>query len=220
MAKYLTQERRQIVADEINSAILRSLLIVNTTANVETLTLSLSNIDRAGSPPISYLELYVRYNTVIWNYMNEHDVRVAPSRGWPTGVALPVRPQPILASAPAGVKMPRRDDPEVCDLFPRVFSTLMPLSGGTPFQLGSIFINLTRRHWSPITLPSNRNTRTCKPHATHQDSINIVIDTLALFCSSHALYLPQTSVSLLDNPHSSCISSNFLSRMTATTLLS
>ncbi|KAI9466304.1 CTLH/CRA C-terminal to lish motif domain-containing protein [Lactarius psammicola] len=94
MAKYLTQERRQVVADEINSAILH----------------------RAGSPPISYLELYVRYNTAIWNYMNEHDIRVPP-RGWPTGIALPSRPQPILASAPAGVKVSRRDDPEVVPTF-------------------------------------------------------------------------------------------------------
>jgi len=38
MAKYLTQERRQVVADEINSAILRSLFFASTTASVETLT--------------------------------------------------------------------------------------------------------------------------------------------------------------------------------------
>jgi len=94
MAKYLTQERRQIVADEINSAILH----------------------RANSHPISYLELYVRYNTVIWNYMNELDVRVPP-RGWPVGITLPSWPQPILASAPASVKMLRRDDLEVAPTF-------------------------------------------------------------------------------------------------------
>src|SRR6266851_5224650 len=56
-------------------------------------------VDRAGSLPISYLELYVRYNTVIWNYMNEHEFRVVPSRGWPTGIVLPSRPQPTVASA-------------------------------------------------------------------------------------------------------------------------
>lgn len=94
MAKYLTQERRQVVADEINSAILH----------------------HAGSPPISYLELYVRYNTVIWNYMNENDFRVPP-RGWPNGIALPSRPQSILSSAPASVKLSRRDDPEVAPTF-------------------------------------------------------------------------------------------------------
>ncbi|KAH9180647.1 CTLH/CRA C-terminal to lish motif domain-containing protein [Lactarius sanguifluus] len=94
MAKYLAQERRQVVADEINSAILH----------------------RAGSPPISYLELYVRYNTVIWAYMNEHDIRVPP-RGWPTGIALSRRPQPTIASTSSSVKMSRRDDPEVVPTF-------------------------------------------------------------------------------------------------------
>ncbi|KAI9446363.1 hypothetical protein H4582DRAFT_2069716 [Lactarius indigo] len=94
MAKYLAQERRQVVADEINSAILH----------------------RAGSPPISYLELYVRYNTAIWGYMNEHNISVPP-RGWPTGIALPRRPQPIIASAPSNVKMSRRDDTEVVPIF-------------------------------------------------------------------------------------------------------
>ncbi|KAH9050679.1 CTLH/CRA C-terminal to lish motif domain-containing protein [Lactarius hengduanensis] len=113
MAKYLAQERRQVVADEINSAILRSLLVTSTIPNVEMLTLP--NVDRAGSPPISYLELYVRYNTVIWGYMNEHDIRVPP-RGWPTGIALPRRPQPTIVSTSSSVKMSRRDDPEVCDL--------------------------------------------------------------------------------------------------------
>ena len=75
-----------------------------------------TNADRAGSPPISYLELYVRYNTVIWNYMNEHEFRVAPSRRWPTGVILPSRPQPAIASIPSGAKvsLPKRDESEVC----------------------------------------------------------------------------------------------------------
>ncbi|KAH9966760.1 CTLH/CRA C-terminal to lish motif domain-containing protein [Russula dissimulans] len=97
MAKYLTQERREVVADEVNSAILH----------------------RAGSPPISYLELFVRYNTVIWNYMNEHEFRVAPSRRWPTGIALPSRPQPNTTSVPSGAKasVSRRDDSEVVPSF-------------------------------------------------------------------------------------------------------
>ncbi|KAI0302135.1 CTLH/CRA C-terminal to lish motif domain-containing protein [Russula brevipes] len=97
MAKFLTQDRREGVADEINSAILH----------------------RAGYPPISYLELYVRYNTVIWNYMNEHEFRVAPSRGWPTGIVHPSRPQPIVPSVPSGAKvsMSRKDDSEVVPAF-------------------------------------------------------------------------------------------------------
>ena len=46
--------------------------------------------------------------------MNEQEFRVPP-RGWPAGIALPSRPHPTLASVPAGVKMSRRDDLEVCD---------------------------------------------------------------------------------------------------------
>ena len=71
--------------------------------------------DRAGSPPISSLELFVRYNTVIWNYMNEHEFRVASSRRWPTGVMLPSRPQPVLTSVPSGAKAStsKRDESEV-----------------------------------------------------------------------------------------------------------
>ena len=52
--------------------------------------------------------------------MNEHDFRVHP-RGWPAGIILPSRPQPILASAPASVKMLRRDDLEVRGLLLRAF---------------------------------------------------------------------------------------------------
>ena len=75
----------------------------------------MTDADRAGSPPISSLELFVRYNTVIWNYMNEHEFRVVSSRRWPTGVMLPSRPQPVLTSVPSGAKasMPKRDESEV-----------------------------------------------------------------------------------------------------------
>ncbi|KAI0306480.1 CTLH/CRA C-terminal to lish motif domain-containing protein [Multifurca ochricompacta] len=97
MAKYLAQERRQLVADEINSAILY----------------------RAGCHPISYLELCVRYNTAIWNYMNEHDFRVPHSRGWPAGIVLPSRSQPMPPSAPlaAKVSVSRQDDLEIVPTF-------------------------------------------------------------------------------------------------------
>lgn len=73
------------------------------------------DVDRAGCPPISYLELYVRYNTVIWNYMNENGHRVVLSRGWPTGIAPTSRPQPTNASVPSGTKPSvSRDEGEVC----------------------------------------------------------------------------------------------------------
>ncbi|KAI9509651.1 CTLH/CRA C-terminal to lish motif domain-containing protein, partial [Russula earlei] len=140
MAKYLTQERREVVADEVNSAILH----------------------RAGSPPISYLEHYVRYNTVIWNYMNEHEFRVAPSRGWPTGVVLPSQPQPNIASTPSGAKAPvsRRDESEVCrSPLLCVSLCLIPYLGRTFFQSQSISIYLMRGH-NPSTLHTRlRETR-------------------------------------------------------------
>ena len=111
MAKYLTQERREVVADEINSAILRMSFSPPVTRRI----VDVSDADRAGCPPISYLELYVRYNTVIWNYMNEHEFRVALSRRWPTGVILSPRPQPTIVSIPSGAKasMSKRDESEV-----------------------------------------------------------------------------------------------------------
>jgi hypothetical protein len=87
-------------------------------SNRDRRSVDMTNADRVGYPSISYLELYVRYNTVIWNYMHEHDYRVAPSRGWPAGVVLPSRPRPILPSASSAAKasMSRRDDSEVWDL--------------------------------------------------------------------------------------------------------
>ena len=113
MAKYLTQERREEVADEINSAIL---CMSPPNFNHHCRAADVTDADRAGSPPISHLELYVRYNTVIWNYMNEHEFRVVPSRRWPAGVVPPSLSQPNLTSVSSGAKasVPRRDESEVC----------------------------------------------------------------------------------------------------------
>ncbi|KAI0054156.1 hypothetical protein FA95DRAFT_1551965 [Auriscalpium vulgare] len=68
MARYLNQDRRQAVADEINSAILY----------------------RAGRPSTSYMELYIRYTTVLWNYMNENEFKLPPPAAKP-GLCLPPR---------------------------------------------------------------------------------------------------------------------------------
>jgi hypothetical protein len=129
MAKYLTQERREVVADEVNSAILRVSL---SPSSYHCPTADVCDADRAGSHPISYLELYVRYNTVIWNYMNEHEFRVAPSRRWPTGVILPPRPQPTIVSIPSGAKasVPKRDESEVYPSFTIKFRVLLILHIG------------------------------------------------------------------------------------------
>lgn len=61
--------------------------------------------------------------------MNEHEFRVGPSRGWPTGVVHPSRSQPTVASVPSGAKasMSRREETEVCLRFVLPFSRLLIL---------------------------------------------------------------------------------------------
>ncbi|KAI0273728.1 CTLH/CRA C-terminal to lish motif domain-containing protein [Gloeopeniophorella convolvens] len=97
VANYFSQERRQTVADEINSAILH----------------------RAGLAPISRLELLIRYTTAIWSYMNDHGYRVAPSRGWPAGVAMPSRHQPVFTLVSSNTKpgTSKKEDLEVAPSF-------------------------------------------------------------------------------------------------------
>ncbi|KIY43605.1 hypothetical protein FISHEDRAFT_9972, partial [Fistulina hepatica ATCC 64428] len=59
LAKYLSQDRRCAVAEQINHAILY----------------------RLGLPSISYIELYTRYTTTIWSLL--HDLRFTPRPGGP-----------------------------------------------------------------------------------------------------------------------------------------
>ncbi|TFY81559.1 hypothetical protein EWM64_g2449 [Hericium alpestre] len=98
MAKYLTQSRREQVADEINSAILYN----------------------ARRPPISYLELYVRYTTVLMNNLNELRVKVPPASSIPAGVRLPPRRQPSPALPPAIAPAPSKGqaDKDSADIIP------------------------------------------------------------------------------------------------------
>jgi len=68
MAKYLSQERREAVADQINGAILY----------------------RTGRPAVSNLELYTRYTSAVWLFLH-HDLRMKapPLAKRPPGVLLP-----------------------------------------------------------------------------------------------------------------------------------
>ncbi|KAI0807384.1 hypothetical protein C8Q74DRAFT_1227340 [Fomes fomentarius] len=67
LAAYMTQQRREGVADQIDGAILY----------------------RAKRPPISRIELYTRYTATVWGMLHEKEVKV-PSRGtWPPCVSLP-----------------------------------------------------------------------------------------------------------------------------------
>ncbi|KAJ6547670.1 CTLH/CRA C-terminal to lish motif domain-containing protein [Mycena capillaripes] len=59
VAKYLSQERREAVANQINTAILY----------------------RTGLPAISHLELSTRYTSTLWSFL--HDFRVKPRPGAP-----------------------------------------------------------------------------------------------------------------------------------------
>jgi len=67
MSKYLSQERREAVADQVNSAILY----------------------RSGLPAVSYVELYTRYTTTIWSLMYDLHVKPPPLANLPPGVHLP-----------------------------------------------------------------------------------------------------------------------------------
>jgi len=66
MALYLSQARREAVADQINSTILH----------------------RTGLPAVSHVELHTRYTSVIWSFLSEMRVK-SSSIGLPPGVQLP-----------------------------------------------------------------------------------------------------------------------------------
>ncbi|KAI0928416.1 hypothetical protein AcW1_005668 [Taiwanofungus camphoratus] len=67
MAKYMTQERREAVADQIESAILY----------------------RTGQPVVSRLELCTRYTSVLWSALHDLKVKAPAASAWPEGVSLP-----------------------------------------------------------------------------------------------------------------------------------
>jgi hypothetical protein len=90
MAKYLHQERRERVAEQINSAILRSLfypLCMLTLSERPTLT------DHTNMPSVSYLELAVRYTHCLWATLHELRVKV-PAAHRLSGVSLPLTTGP------------------------------------------------------------------------------------------------------------------------------
>jgi hypothetical protein len=87
MARYLKQERREALANQIDSAILCS----------------------AGLPVVSHLELYTRYTTTLWSFMHDLHVKVPTNRPLPLGVQLrqtgsPSNPQAPLSKSASGEK--------------------------------------------------------------------------------------------------------------------
>ncbi|KAJ6596997.1 lish motif-containing protein [Mycena vulgaris] len=85
VAKYLSQERREAVANQINTAILY----------------------RTGLPAISHLELSTRYTSTLWSFL--HDFHVKPRPGGP----LPPTSIDKVASPSKGAKGTDKDAPEV-----------------------------------------------------------------------------------------------------------
>ncbi|KAJ7430734.1 CTLH/CRA C-terminal to lish motif domain-containing protein [Mycena galericulata] len=86
VAKYLSKERREAVANQINTAILY----------------------RTGFPAVSRLELSTRYTSTLWSFL--HDFRVKPRPG------APLPPTSVdRAASPSlrGVKAADKDAPEV-----------------------------------------------------------------------------------------------------------
>ncbi|KIP09547.1 hypothetical protein PHLGIDRAFT_11928 [Phlebiopsis gigantea 11061_1 CR5-6] len=73
MATYLSQERREAVADQIEGAILC----------------------RTGQEAISRIELASRDTTVIWAELNERNHHLPPPQKWPVGIRPPVHFAPV-----------------------------------------------------------------------------------------------------------------------------
>ncbi|CCM04599.1 uncharacterized protein FIBRA_06781 [Fibroporia radiculosa] len=67
MASYMTQDRRDAVADQIDGAILY----------------------RTGQSAVSTVELAARQASVVWSTLHEIKVRAPPSIAWPAGLLLP-----------------------------------------------------------------------------------------------------------------------------------
>lgn len=75
MAKYLTMERREAVADQINRAILSE---SNFLSIAMARLVLISVLERTGQPLISALELITRYTTVLWSYAKSNGAKPRP----------------------------------------------------------------------------------------------------------------------------------------------
>lgn len=94
---YMEQARRDSVADQINSAVLY----------------------RMGRPALSYLELYVRYTTVVWKFLNELNVKAPAAANVPQGVKLPPRRRSTVGatSSPSKDLFVDKDNSEIISEF-------------------------------------------------------------------------------------------------------
>ena len=112
MTQYLGQDRREALAESIDSAILcMGSLWSSTTRGAE----GAFCVDRTGQPVVSKLELAARQTSVVWAMLHEQTVKPPPLSSWPAGVT----PRRIAKSAnpPSSVpskKSSETDVPEVC----------------------------------------------------------------------------------------------------------
>ncbi|TFK91035.1 hypothetical protein K466DRAFT_573908 [Polyporus arcularius HHB13444] len=83
LAAYMTQRRREGIADQIDGAILY----------------------RAKRPAVSRIELYARYTATLWGMLHEKDVKTPPRSTWPAGVSLP----PSAGRSPETTLAPVKD---------------------------------------------------------------------------------------------------------------
>jgi len=101
LAKYLSQERREAVADQTNSAILY----------------------RMNHPAVSHLELYSRYTYSLWSLMHDMQVPLPPLSnrppGLPRGLFLPQSPMDAMVVPPKGSNGPEKEKetPEIVPVF-------------------------------------------------------------------------------------------------------
>ncbi|TBU65818.1 hypothetical protein BD310DRAFT_28239 [Dichomitus squalens] len=121
LATYMTQTRRDGVANQIDSAILY----------------------RAKRPIISRIELYARYTATLWGMLHDRDVKIPPRSTWPANVALP----PMAALAQESKIVPSKDTGSLDSAIPSVKKTAQekePEEILPPFDL-HLFVQSTER---------------------------------------------------------------------------
>lgn len=99
MSRYLDQARRESVAEQISRAILCEHVQYPHAGSAKYFS------DHSNLPAISHLEHAVRYNSALWDKLNELQVKVPQDSNRPPGVSLP--PQPTNKGASSlGEKKP------------------------------------------------------------------------------------------------------------------
>lgn len=112
VTQYLGQDRREALADCIDSAILCMYPpLQHVTCDSE----FARSVDRTGQPVVSKLELAARQTSVVWAMLHAQKVKPPPPSAWPTGVTPPgITKSATSPSSVPSKKSPESDPPEVC----------------------------------------------------------------------------------------------------------